>query len=116
MVTGPPLRNLIGPVPRRHVLRALRDLLVWHEHHGGHGPDAVLNACRARCWLREDRWRSKTAAGEWAQRHLAAPPIVATALSARRAGDDADLDPASITAFAAQARAEVEDRLAGWDA
>lgn len=51
-----------------------------------------------------------------AQRHLAAPPIVATALCARRAGDEADLDPASVTAFAAQARAEVEDRLAGWDA
>lgn len=111
VVTGPPPRDLIGPVPREDVLRALRASLDWHERSGGRGPDAVLNACRARCWIREDRWRSKTAAGEWVQRHLAATPVVAAALASRRAGSDADLDADDVAAFAAVTRAEVQERL-----
>lgn len=107
-LTGPPLRDLIAPVPRPAVLRALRESLDWHDRHGGHGPDPVLNACRALHWLERGTWPSKTAAGEWVAQQPGAPAIVAAALARRATGSDADLDAPAVGSFLDPVRRAVE--------
>jgi hypothetical protein len=112
-LTGPPLPELIGPVPRPAVLAALRESLDWHDRHGGHGPDPVLNACRALHWLERGTWLSKTAAGEWIAQQPGAPAIVGAALARRREGSDADLDATGVGSFLAAVRLAVERADAG---
>jgi hypothetical protein len=78
-----PLPYLLNVNGGRHIAR--------HVSNGGDPPFWFL--------LHHGAWLSKTAAGEWALREAGAPPIVAEALARRRAGSDADLDPAAVLAF-----------------
>jgi predicted nucleotidyltransferase len=98
-LAGPPAAALIAPVPDHLVLAALRDSVRWHDRHGGSSPDAVLNACRTWHWLERRAWVSKTAAGEWAVEQRRAPAVVRRALTARRSGSDAPLDPRAVADF-----------------
>ncbi len=67
-LVGPPAGQVIGQPSRGDVVRALDDSRRWHADHDAGSPDAVLNACRARCWVSTGRWLSKTEAGVWALR------------------------------------------------
>lgn len=106
---GPPVEEMIGPVPDDDVRRALRAALHWHARQGDHGPDAVLNACRAWHWLRHGRWLPKTAAGRWVAAKPGAPAVVAQAVRARLAERDAELDPEAVRHFLVAVGQRLED-------
>jgi hypothetical protein len=54
----------------------------WHLGRSGDG-NAVLNACRALRWLREDVWSSKSEAAAWAVREAVDAELVLAALATR---------------------------------
>ena len=88
---GPLPEEVFAPLPRRWLLQALKDSIEWHRSHDAGGPDSVLNAARALCFVREGRWLSKTAAAEGAARYTGAAGTLESALTARiarRAGPD----------------------------
>jgi hypothetical protein len=65
-LAGPPARDLIGPIPRRRLLEALRDSLAWHGAHEPALQQSVLNASRGWRFAEEGVWSSKDDAGAWA--------------------------------------------------
>jgi predicted nucleotidyltransferase len=83
---GPPAGSLFAPIPRPLLLPVVRESLEWHLRGSGSQDDAVLNACRALHYVREDAWISKAAAGEWALGKVADDPLVSAALAARDQG------------------------------
>ena len=83
---GPPLSELLAPIPDGLVIEALRASMAWHAANDAASPNRVLNACRAWAWLEERRWRSKTEAAAWAIAAGGGAPLIELAL-ARRRGD-----------------------------
>jgi Domain of unknown function (DUF4111)/Nucleotidyltransferase domain len=81
---GPPALSVFAPIPRRLLLPVVRESLEWNLRRGGSTEDdAVLNACRALRYLRDDAWASKGAAGEWALGKVADGELVSAALASR---------------------------------
>ena len=95
---GPPAGSLFAPIPRPLLLPVVRESLEWHlRPSGSHDDDAVLNACRALHYVRENAWVSKATAGEWALGKVADNALVSAALASRdRAGE---LDRARVERF-----------------
>jgi hypothetical protein len=83
---GPPAVEVLDPIPRGAILRALEASLDWHAEHEPGSPNAVLNACRAWRYAREGRWSSKTEAGRWARTRVEDPSRIDAALAARTSG------------------------------
>jgi aminoglycoside adenylyltransferase-like protein len=113
VLAGPPPEAVIGPVSRTVILAYLADELAWGL---ANAPEcyAVLNACRARVFLDDDRIVSKVAGGLVALRRGSGPPaLIKRALdqqlarvAERRPGPDA-------AAFASQVAAALKDAAAG---
>ena len=97
VLDGAPASTVFAGIPRDVVLPALAGSLRWHERRLGRGDDAVLNACRAYRFVREDVWSSKAEAGRWALGRLEPRKLVAEALEARTGADT--LDPDRVRAF-----------------
>jgi Domain of unknown function (DUF4111) len=110
-LTGPPPAELVGPVPRRWQLEAVRDSLAWHQANEPALQQSVLNACRGWRYASEDVWSSKRDAAAWALARTGDPATVATALAIRDGDPSSPLDPARVRAFQAQVLAEVERAL-----
>jgi hypothetical protein len=112
-VVGPPVGDVFAAIPHSWLLPVLAQSLRWHELGEARSDDAVLNACRALRYARDDEWSSKPAAGRWALDHVADPEVVAEALAARSGGPPPS--PERAAAFVVAARSEVEsgqrDRL-----
>jgi Domain of unknown function (DUF4111) len=91
-VSGPPPRDLIGPVPRPVVLDYLDDELCWGLEHA---PEAyaVLNACRALIYLTDDQIVSKIAGGEAALRRGTGPADIIRRALAQQRGEQPDQPP-----------------------
>ncbi|HEX8745464.1 MAG TPA: aminoglycoside adenylyltransferase domain-containing protein [Thermoleophilaceae bacterium] len=85
-LSGPPVRELIGPVPRGDLVDALVAGLRWAAAEGPESPDTVLNACRAARFALAGDWLSKAEAADWAMQSGSDPRLVALALEARRGG------------------------------
>jgi hypothetical protein len=83
---GPPLRSLLGEIPRPAVIDALRTSLDWFRLHETDRSATILAACRAWRYAEEGEWASKREAAEWAATQLSDPACVHRALS-RWAGD-----------------------------
>ncbi len=81
---GPPLAELLAPIPDARVVEALRASAGWHAAHDAAAPNRVLNACRAWLWLTEGRWSSKTEAAAWAITAGGDRPLIELALARRR--------------------------------
>jgi hypothetical protein len=114
-LAGPPPREVVGPIPHRWLLEAVRDSLAWHQANEPNLAQSVLNACRGWRFAAEGSWSSKPDAAAWARARSDDPAILETAL-AIRAGDPARaLDPARVAAFQARVLAEVERALAQLD-
>ena len=94
---GPTAPTVFAEIPRDFLLPLLAGSLRWHERGLGRGDDAVLNACRAYRFVREDVWSSKAEAGRWALGRLEPRELVAEALGARTGADT--LDPDRVRGF-----------------
>ena len=68
-LTGPPPAELVGPIPRRWQLEAVRDSLAWHQANEPALQQSVLNARRGWRYAEEDVWCSKEDAAAWAGPH-----------------------------------------------
>jgi hypothetical protein len=114
-LAGPPPREVVGPIPRRWLLEAVRDSLTWHQANEPNPAQSVLNASRGWRFAAEGVWSSKPDAAAWARARSDDPATLEAAL-AIRAGDPArPLDPARVAAFQARVLAEVERALARLD-
>jgi Domain of unknown function (DUF4111) len=95
-LSGPVPIDVIGQVPRQSILSYLADELHWGLHHA---PEAyaVLNACRAIVYMKDDEIVSKIAGGDAAlDRGFGPAELIMRALSQQRGqavaqqpGDDA---------------------------
>jgi hypothetical protein len=110
-LAGPPPREVVGPIPRRWLLEAVRDALAWHEANEPNLAQSVLNASRGWHFAAEGVWSSKRDAGAWALARAADPATVSTALAIRAGDHSHALDPARVAAFQAQVLGEVERAL-----
>jgi hypothetical protein len=114
-LAGPPPRDLVGPVPRRWLLEAVRDSLVWHDAHEPALQQSVLNASRGWRFAEEGVWSSKDDAGAWALARGEDPATVEAALALRHGDRSRPLDPARVRAFQHRVRERVEAALARLD-
>ncbi|MDF2740356.1 MAG: hypothetical protein K0S88_1724 [Actinomycetia bacterium] len=110
-LAGPPPGELIGPIPRRWLLEALRDSMAWHQANEPVLQQSVLNASRGWRFAEEGVWCSKDAAGAWARDRTADPATVEAALALRHGDRSHALDPARVEAFQGEALAAVERAL-----
>jgi Domain of unknown function (DUF4111) len=110
-LAGPPPAELVGPIPRRWVLEALRDSMAWHRANEPALQQTVLNASRGWRFAEEGVWSSKDEAGAWARDRTGDPATVDTALAARHGDRSATLDPVRVEAFQGEALAAVERAL-----
>ena len=111
VLLGPPPRELIGPIPRRWLLDALRDSMAWHQASEPVLHQTVLNASRGWRFAAEGVWSSKGDAGAWAMARTRDPATVSTALAIRTGDAARPLDPARVGRFQAEALAAVERAL-----
>lgn len=76
VIRGRPPSELIPEIPRNWLIHAMYQSLHWrqknilHPFYDPQGENAVLNACRAWYYQVENRFCSKTEAGQWAMQHL----------------------------------------------
>ena len=106
-LSGPPVRELIGPAPHRDVIDALVAGLSWALQEEPESPDTVLNAARAARFALGGDWLSKSAAADWAMQTGSDPRLVASALDTRRAGAG-ELPADRVAMLVAEATAELE--------
>ena len=114
-LSGPPARDLVGPIPRSWLLEAVRDSLAWHDAHEGALQQTVLNASRGWRFAEEGVWSSKDDAGAWALARTDDRATVETALALRHGDRSRRLDPASVRAFQRRVRERVDGALAWLD-
>lgn len=114
-LAGPPPRDLVGPIPRRQVLKALGSSLAWHGAHEPALQQSVLNACRGWRLTEEGVWSSKDDAGAWALPRTDDPATVRAALAVRHGDRSAALDPARVDAFQGHVLERVRRALADGD-
>jgi len=110
-LTGPPPRELIGPIPRRWLLEAVRDSLAWHEANEPALQQSVLNACRGWRFTEEGVWSSKADAAAWALPRTPDPATVEAALAIRAGDRSRPLDPARVRGFQRHVLGRVERAL-----
>jgi aminoglycoside adenylyltransferase-like protein len=110
-LAGPPARDLVGPIPRRRLLEALRDSLAWHGAHEPSLQQSVLNASRGWRFTEEGVWSSKDDAGAWALARTDDPATVEAALAIRHGDTSRTLDPARVDAFQRRVLDRVERAL-----
>jgi predicted nucleotidyltransferase len=111
VLAGPPPGELVGPIPRRWLLAALRDSMAWHDANEPDLQQTVLNASRGWRFAAEGVWSSKDDAGAWAMARTGDPATVEAALAARHGDPSAALDPARVEAFVGEALQAVERAL-----
>jgi hypothetical protein len=110
-LTGPPPAELVGPIPRRWVLEAVRESLRWHGEHEPNLSQSVLNACRGWRFTAEGVWSSKGDAAAWARPRTDDPALLDAALAARGGDHSSPLDPARVDAFSRRVLERVEHEL-----
>lgn len=98
VLLGPPLTDIVGPIPEADIRTALVESLEWHAAHPESGSSAVLNACRAWHWSIYGVWLPKSYAGVWACQH-GAPPVVGDAVASHEGRTRVPLDPAAVVDF-----------------
>jgi len=110
-LTGPPPAEVVGALPRRWVLEAVRESLRWHGEHEPDLSQSVLNACRGWRFTDEGVWSSKRDAAAWARPRSGDPALLDDALAARAGDHSRALDPARVDAFTRRVLERVEREL-----
>jgi hypothetical protein len=111
ILTGPPPAELVGPLPRRWVLEAVRASLLWHTEHEPNRSQSVLNACRGWRFAEAGVWSSKRDAAAWARPRTDDPSLIDAALAVRAGDHPHPLDPARVDAFTRRVLERVEGAL-----
>lgn len=84
-LVGPPLAELLGPIPRAAILDAQRTAIAWFDRNESDRASVVLAACRTWLYAEESVWGTKTEAAEWvASRDDELRTTVLRALAMRR--------------------------------
>ena len=96
---GPPLDELVEPIPDSTVIGALRASTAWHAAHEAEAPNRVLNACRAWFWLEKRQWASKSEAAGWAITAGGDAELIALAAAHRRGERAGALAAERVAAF-----------------
>jgi hypothetical protein len=109
-LAGPPAPQVFAPIPRDMLLPRVVESLRWHERGEARADDAVLNACRALRFARDDIWSTKAEAGRWALSRVDNASIVRAALSGR--DQMLCLDSAAVGRFVAGVAKDVESAMA----
>jgi Domain of unknown function (DUF4111)/Nucleotidyltransferase domain len=109
-LAGPPASQVFAPIPRDMLLPLVVESLHWHERGEALADDAVLNACRALRFGREDIWSTKAEAGRWALGRVENESLVRAALSAR--GQMLYLDSEAVGRFVAGVAKDLESGIA----
>jgi hypothetical protein len=112
-MVGPPLDELLAPIPDAVVIEALRALDAWHHLNDTAAPNRVLNACRAWRWIEQRRWWSKTEAAEWAVAAGGDAELIRLAMARRRGETRTTLPADRVEAFSAALDARLA-RAAAW--
>jgi predicted nucleotidyltransferase len=110
-LVGPPLAELVPPLPRERLAAAALRSLRWLAEHEPDAPDTLLNACRSWRWAAEGVWSTKVEAAEWALARSSDPGLVRAALAERKLGRREGLDVAEVRRVVARAE-EALSRLA----
>jgi hypothetical protein len=110
-LAGPPPAEVVGPIPRRRVLEAVRESLRWHGEHEPNRSQSVLNACRGWRFTEEGVWSSKRDAGAWARSRTGDPGLIDAALAVRAGDRSRPLDPARVATFTRRVLERVEREL-----
>ena len=110
-LAGPPPAQVVGPIPRRRVLEAVRESLRWHGEHEPNLSQSVLNACRGWRFTDEGVWSSKRDAGAWVRSRTDDPGLIDAALAVRAGDRSRPLDPARVAAFTGRVLERVEREL-----
>jgi streptomycin 3"-adenylyltransferase len=103
-ILGPSPEIVFGEPPRAAALLAIEEDLRWALDRRKLGY-AVLNACRAVRFLKDDRVSSKLDAGAWAIEHRAAPASLVREAMAERRGARANIAPSDAAEFVERTRA-----------
>jgi streptomycin 3"-adenylyltransferase len=112
-VSGPPPRELIGPVARQHIRAYMADELRWGLEHATEAY-AVLNSCRALIYLADGRIVSKVAGGEAALRRGLGPAGLIQRTLAQQQGRAAEQQPgAEAAAFVLATAGALNDAANG---
>ena len=105
---GPPLRSLVGELPRPAVIEALRAALDWYASSEPDAAAVVLAACRTWHFAEEGEWASKRDSAEWAATRLADPRPVHSAVTIRGGGTAEWPSAEDAEKLVAQARAALD--------
>jgi Domain of unknown function (DUF4111) len=102
---GPPLRVLVGELPRDWLLAAAKVSLDWYESNELAPASTVLAACRAWRYAAEGSWGSKSEAAAWAAPRLPDPGVPERALALRRGASARALSDGEVRLVLRRARA-----------
>jgi Domain of unknown function (DUF4111) len=105
---GPPVRSLLGEIPRPLVLDALRTALDWYSTSEPDPASTVLAACRTWHYAEEGEWTSKRDAAEWAATRLDDPRPVHAAVTLRGGGTAEWPSAEQVGGVVARARAALD--------
>jgi len=105
---GPPVRSLLGEIPRPLVIDALRTALDWYATSEPDPASTILAACRSWHYAEEGEWVSKRDAAEWATARLDDPRPVHAAVTIRGGGTAEWPTADQVSDLVAQARGALD--------
>ena len=97
-ISGPPARGIFADVPRRTLLKAMRESMAWHRAHERATLYSVLNACRAWRFAETDVLGSKLEGAAWARDRWPDTGVIDAAVALRH-GQHATLDERAVDAL-----------------
>ncbi len=110
-ISGPPAAEIFADVPRRTLLEAMHESMVWHRAHEKATLYSVLNACRAWRFVADDVLGSKLEGAAWARLRWSNTGVIDAAVALRngadRDGADATLDESAVDALLASVAARL---------
>jgi hypothetical protein len=95
VISGPHSTTVFVEVPRRTLLRAMHESMVWHRTHEVGTLYSVLNACRAWRFAEDGVLASKLEGAAWARARWPDPESIDAAVALRR-GEGAVLEDARV--------------------
>jgi Domain of unknown function (DUF4111)/Nucleotidyltransferase domain len=99
VISGAPPRTVFVDVPRRTVLEAMYQSIVWHRAHEQASLYSVLNACREWRFAEDDVLGSKLEGAAWARTRWPDTGVIDAAVALRRGEEVAALEASSVDAL-----------------
>jgi hypothetical protein len=113
VITGPPPRAVFAAVPRRILLEAMHQSIVWHRAHEKATLYSVLNACREWRFVEEDVIGSKLEGAAWARARWPDTEVIDAAVALRRGEANATLEVSSVDALLSMVATRLREAAQG---